>query len=252
MRANDNEHALMNKAELKILAIDTATEACSVALNLRGEITRRFEIAPNGHSKLVLGMAESLLQQSGLDLAQLDALAVDVGPGSFTGVRIGIGVAQGLAYGSGRKVMAVGSLETLAFGIAGEAGYETVLAAIDARMGQVYYGLYLNPRNVPGTPNGELLTLIQPALGAPEILTAMAIGNEKKTIGVGNAWDRYAPVMPETLNGPGPVVEWLAGRYPDAATVSRIAMMRGLQSAVSPLELSAAYIRDQVAETSRP
>ena len=247
----------MSKAELKILAIDTATEACSVALNLRGEITRRFEIAPNGHSKLVLGMAESLLQQSGLDLAQLDALAVDVGPGSFTGVRIGIGVAQGLAYGSGRKVIAVGSLETLACGIAGEAGYETVLAAIDARMGQVYYGLYRNPRNVPGAPDSEPQTLIQPTLGAPQTLTASAIGGKKiisgkKIIGVGSGWDRYAPVMPEALNGPGPVVEWLAGRYPDAATVSQIAVARGLQSAVSPLQLSAAYIRDQVAETSRP
>ena len=136
----------MSAAELKILAIDTATEACSVALNLHGTVTQRFEIAPNGHSKLVLDMAESLLKQCGLDLQQLDALAVDVGPGSFTGLRIGVGVAQGLAYGAGRKVIPVGSLDALAHGVFYEASHEasqaTVLAAIDARMGQIYYGLY--------------------------------------------------------------------------------------------------------------
>lgn len=228
--------------ELKILAIDTVTEACSVALNLGGVITRQFQIAPNGHSRLVLGMVESLLQQSALDLRQLDALAVDVGPGSFTGVRIGIGVAQGLAYGAGLAVIPVGSLEALAHETArGETSDETatVLAAIDARMRQVYYGLYRK--------QGESLrALIEPALAAPE---SLAIGNAKNIIGVGSAWDRYGTMMREALSGS--VTKWLAGRYPEAAAVSRIAVARGLSGAISPLELTAAYIRDDVAKTSR-
>lgn len=230
--------------KLKILAIDTATEACSVALNLHGAVTQRFEIAPNGHSRLVLDMAESLLKQCGLDLQQLDALAVDVGPGSFTGLRIGVGTAQGLAYGAGRKVIPVGSLEALAHGVFYEFSHElthaTVLAAIDARMGQIYYGLYGNPKKKPRT-------IIKPALASPE---SLAVGGGKAIVGAGSAWDRYGPVMLEALGGS--VSKWLAGRHPEAATVARMAAARGLQSAISPLALSAAYVRDNVAETARP
>ena len=233
----------MSTAELKILAIDTATEACSVALNLHGTVTQRFEIAPNGHSQLVLDMAESLLKQCGLDLQQLDALAVDVGPGSFTGLRIGVGVAQGLAYGAGRKVIPVGSLDALAHGVFYEASHEasheasqaTVLAAIDARMGQIYYGLY-------GRPEKKPRTLIEPALASPE---SLAVGDEKTIVGAGSGWDCYAPVMLEALGGS--VAKWLAGRHPEAATVSRMAAAAGLESAISPLALSAVYVRDNVA-----
>ena len=234
----------MSAAELKILAIDTATEACSVALNLHGVVTQRFEIAPNGHSQLVLDMAESLLKQCGLDLQQLDALAVDVGPGSFTGLRIGVGVAQGLAYGAGRKVIPVGSLDALAHGVFYEASHEasqaTVLAAIDARMGQIYYGLY-------GSPEKKPRTLIEPALASPE---SLAVEDEKTIVGAGSGWDRYAPVMLKALGGS--VAKWLAGRHPEAATVSRMAAAAGLESAISPLALSAVYVRDNVAATARP
>ena len=236
----------MNKTKLKILAIDTATEACSVALNLGGEITHRSEIAPKSHSKLVLGMVEFLLQQSGLELRQLDALAVDVGPGSFTGVRIGIGTAQGLAYGAGLKVVPVGSLETLAY----DAAHETVLAAIDARMGQVYYGLYANPvAPQAGLPEAIPEAIIEPALASPQHLN---VGQRSGIVGVGSGWDRYAPVLLESLNGSlnESVSKWLAGRYPDAQAVSRIAAVRGMQSACSPLELTASYIRDEVATVS--
>ena len=236
----------MSAAELKILAIDTATEACSVALNLHGAVTQRFEIAPNGHSKLVLDMAESLLKQCGLDLQQLDALAVDVGPGSFTGLRIGIGVAQGLAYGAGRKVIPVGSLDALAHGVFYEASHEasqaTVLAAIDARMGQIYYGLY----GLYGRPEKKPRTLIEPALASPESLAVGdAVGDGDAIVGAGSGWDCYAPVMLEALGGS--VAKWLAGRHPEAATVSRMAAAAGLESAISPLALSAVYVRDSVA-----
>ena len=230
----------MNATQLNLLAIDTATEACSVALNLRGAVTQQLEVTPNGHSKLVLGMVQSLLRDAGLDLAELDALAVDIGPGSFTGVRIGIGVAQGLAYGAGLKVIAVGSLETLA----GAACGETVLAAIDARMGQVYYGLYDN-HQPSDAPTHAPRVIIQPALSAPE---SLVIGSEKRIVGVGSAWDRYGSVMRDALNGS--VSSFLSGRYPEAATVSRIAGLRGLSCACSPLQLSAAYVYDEVAQRS--
>ena len=251
----------MTAAKLNILAIDTATEACSVALNLHGVVTQRLEIAPNGHSRLVLGMAKTLLQQSELDLKQLDALAVDVGPGSFTGLRIGIGVAQGLGYGAGLKVIPVGSLEALAWAVP----HRFVLAAIDARMQQIYYGLYRNPPGNP--PDREPQTMIKPALISPQRLVIgdeiiedriIGDGDENGIVGVGSGWDRYAPVLLEAANGPvsngpvsnGPMSNWLAGQYPEAATVSRLACARGLQSAVSPLRLSASYIRNDVATPS--
>ncbi len=255
--------ALMNKHNLKILAIDTATESCSVAINLGGVVTRELEIAPNGHSRLVLGMVESLLHQCDIELRQLDALAVDVGPGSFTGVRIGIGVAQGLAYGGGLLVIPVGSLEALACEVADNVRHETshetrhethdetpheiVLSAIDARMGQVYYGLYRCPRNRTNAAAQSMLAqpIRQPALGAPD---SLAVGGEVGIIGTGSGWDRYAPIMLEVLNGS--VLKWLAKRYPDAAAVSRIAAARGLPAAISPLELTAAYLRDNVAKKS--
>ncbi len=235
---------------LNLLAIDTVSEACSVALSLRGVVTQRFEVAPNGHSKRVLGMAEALLREAGLALPELDALAVDVGPGSFTGVRIGLGVAQGLAYGAGLEVIAVGSLEALARAAHHQHGHEYILAAIDARMQQIYYGLYRNP------PGGELEAIVQPALISPQDLDIGdidAVVTQREMIGVGSGWDQYAPVLLESLRPAtnGAVVKWLAGCYPEATTVARMAAARGLQSAVSPLRLTASYIRDQVAKPSK-
>ena len=250
--------------DLKLLAIDTAGDACSVALSLRGAMSQRLEVAPNNHSRRVLDMAQALLRQARLEWRQLDALAVDVGPGSFTGVRIGIGAAQGLAYGAGLAVIPVGSLEALACAVAwrggggvggggngsggggggggeggGEGGETIVLAAIDARMGQVYCGLY---GVSPGKPPRALS---KPALLAPQ---AVAVGDHAEIIGIGSGWDRYAPVLRESLHGSA--VNWLPDRHPEATSVAQIAVARGLRSAVSPMGLSASYVRDEVAEVS--
>ncbi len=247
-------------ADIKLLAIDTAGDACSVALSLRGAVIQRLEVAPNNHSRRVLDMAQALLRQARLEWRQLDALAVDVGPGSFTGVRIGIGAAQGLAYGAGLAVIPVGSLEALAGAVVwrggvgvggggngsgvgggggggGEGGETIVLAAIDARMGQVYCGLYgVSPGKPPRT-------LRKPALLAPQ---AVAVGDYAEIVGVGSGWDRYAPLLRDSLQGSA--VNWLPDRHPEATSVAQIAVARGLHSAVSPLGLSASYVRDEVAE----
>ena len=127
---------------MKLLAIDTVTEACSAALWLDGEIHERFEIAPRQHTRLILPMVQQLLADSGLSLSQLDALAVDRGPGSFTGVRIGTGVVQGLAYSVDLPVVPVSSLTTLAQAVWLKLRHENVLALIDARMQEVYWAHY--------------------------------------------------------------------------------------------------------------
>lgn len=120
----------------RILAIDTATEACSVAVWNQGEIHALFELCPREHTQRILPMVQQVLAESGLALNQLDALAFGRGPGSFTGVRIGIGIAQGLALGADLPMIGVSTLQTMAQGARRVSGAARVLAAIDARMGK--------------------------------------------------------------------------------------------------------------------
>ena len=127
---------------MKLLAIDTVTEACSAALWLDGEVQERFEIAPRRHTSLILPMVQQLLVDADMSLAQLDAIAVDRGPGSFTGMRIGAGVVQGLAYAVDLPVIPVSSLATLAQAVWLKLRHKRVLALIDARMHEVYWARY--------------------------------------------------------------------------------------------------------------
>lgn len=120
----------------RILALDTATEACSVALWNDGEIHSLFEICPREHTQRILPMVQQVLADSGLTLKDLDALAFGQGPGSFTGVRIGIGIAQGLALGADLPLLGVSSLAAMAQGAFRQMQATQVLAAIDARMGK--------------------------------------------------------------------------------------------------------------------
>ncbi|TCV99977.1 tRNA (adenosine(37)-N6)-threonylcarbamoyltransferase complex dimerization subunit type 1 TsaB [Biostraticola tofi] len=123
----------------RILALDTATEACSAALWIDGTITECFDICPREHTQRILPMVDSLLAGAGIELNQLDALAFGRGPGSFTGVRIGIGIAQGLALGADLPLIGVSTLAALAQGAWRNTGIEQVFTAIDARMGEVYW-----------------------------------------------------------------------------------------------------------------
>lgn len=129
-----------------ILALDTSTEACSVALLYQGQIISDFILSQREHTQRILPMVDGLLNQAGIGLTQLDAIAFGQGPGSFTGVRIGIGVAQGLAFGADKPLIAISTLATLAQGAYRKMGAKHVIAAIDARMHEVYLGqfAYLN------------------------------------------------------------------------------------------------------------
>lgn len=127
---------------MKILAIDTATEACSVALLDQDQCHEIFEIIPRQHTERVLPMVNDLLQKLEISLSQLDAIAFNSGPGSFTGVRVGTSVAQGLAFSCDLPVIPVSSLAALAQLAFREEKKERVLSAIDARMNEVYWGCY--------------------------------------------------------------------------------------------------------------
>lgn len=127
---------------MKILAIDTSTEACSAALNIDGEIYPAYKIAPREHSRLILTMIDDLLAESDTELSQLDAIAFGRGPGSFMGLRIAAGVTQGIAFVNDTPVIPVSTLMAIAEVSYIQTGSTRVLAAIDARMDEVYWGAF--------------------------------------------------------------------------------------------------------------
>ncbi|MCG8709928.1 tRNA (adenosine(37)-N6)-threonylcarbamoyltransferase complex dimerization subunit type 1 TsaB [Brenneria sp. 4F2] len=170
----------------RILALDTATEACSVALWNDGEIHSLFEVCPREHTQRVLPMVQQVLAESGLALNMLDALAFGQGPGSFTGVRIGIGIAQGLALGADLPMIGVSTLATLAQGAFRRRGATQVLAAIDARMGEVYWAQYR--READGCWQGDASEAV---LTPQQVLTLTEpLRGEWTTVGTG--WKTYA------------------------------------------------------------
>ena len=125
-----------------LLALDTATEACSAALLHEGRLYWRFEVIPRLHAQRLLPMLHEVLEEAGIALAQVDALVFGRGPGAFTGVRIATGMVQGLAFAVGKPVIGVSNLAALAQRAWREEGAQSVCAAIDARMDEVYWGCY--------------------------------------------------------------------------------------------------------------
>ena len=194
---------------MKLLGIDTATEACSVALTGVGDtILERYKIEPKGHSNLVLPMIDGLLSDSGISHHDLDAIAVDTGPGSFTGIRIGIGIAQGLSFGLELPLIGISSLMVLAEG--SEPTVAAVLPAIDARMGEVYWGRLVRDRE---TVEGWAWRS-KPCVTKPSLLPAL----ENDEIGVGSGWEKYSEAI-ETNT----LAEIKTGVFPRATWLVRIA-----------------------------
>ena len=169
---------------MKILAIDTSTEACSAAIMTDGESIERFEIARQRHTELILPMIESLLAEAGLStITDFDALAFGCGPGSFTGIRIGTGVIQGMALGADLPVAPVSSLAAIAQGAYREQHKNNILAAIDARMQEIYWGIYRLDAQ------GYMQACEQEVVGKPDELPMPQDGED--WFGAGSAWAAY-------------------------------------------------------------
>src|SRR5271154_5649940 len=126
---------------MRVLAIDTATEACSVALLSGNELIGRSAEGGLSHAQQILGMVEAILAEAQVSLSMLDGIAASIGPGAFTGVRISVAVAQGLAFGAGLQVVPVTTLEALALQLMQE-GASHALACLDARMSEGYWGCF--------------------------------------------------------------------------------------------------------------
>jgi tRNA threonylcarbamoyladenosine biosynthesis protein TsaB len=171
------------------LAIDASTEACSVALQFNGKITSEFEICPQSHSLLLLPMVDRLLKAADCQLSQLDGLIYGQGPGSFTGVRIGIGVAQGLAFSAELPVVGVSTLQNMAQLAYQKYQQTKVIATIDARMSEVYNGYFELDES------GIMQAMLAEAVLPPENLAEHLVNFTQQAYGVGTGWDAYPTVL---------------------------------------------------------
>lgn len=223
---------------MRLLAVDTATEACSVALHVDGRVIERFDSAGRSHTQQMLPMVHGLMAEAGLRFADLEGLVCGVGPGSFAGVRIGVGFIKGLALSLDLPVVAVSSLEMLAQN-AIDGGAARVLCAIDARMDEVYLGAYERDAN------GLACALTPPWLAPPRAFRYPAEG---PWVAVGTGWGRYEA---ELRAGAGGVIERVDGQaLPRASVALRLgqaAFARG--EALDADALAPLYLRDRVALT---
>ena len=220
---------------MKLLAFETATEACSVAVWVDGEVCERFEIAPRRHAELRLPWADEMLAQAGVARTALDAIAVGRGPGAFTGVRLAIALAQGIALALDRPIVPVSTLAALAL----QARAPRVLAAIDARMGEVYAAAFR-------CEGDNAFALDAERVVAPGAVVLPDEAND--WVGVGTGFAAVDGALRNTLEGALGADRSQA--LPHAADVARLAAQafkRG--EGVAPERVEPAYLRDNVALT---
>lgn len=217
---------------MKLLALDTSTENCSVALWLDGEIVSRQELAGQRHSDLILPMLEELLGEAGITLKSLDGIAFGEGPGSFTGLRIGCGVAQGLALGADLPVLGVSTLLSLAAAAPGD----RVLACLDARIGEIYHAAYEKQQ-------GAWHTVSEPSLCFAKDAPALPGAG---WVGAGSGFAAYAEAL--QLCYAGQVLSSDGSVYPQAREMLKLAAPLFEQGLGKDAALAAPlYIRNKVA-----
>jgi tRNA threonylcarbamoyladenosine biosynthesis protein TsaB len=220
-----------------VLAIDTATEVCSVAVLIGERLVERSEAVGQGHSERALPMVEEVLASAGLQLSDIEFFAFGAGPGSFTGLRIACGIVQGLACGTDRKIVAVGNLRALAaraFALLPSA--RRALVAIDARMHEAYCAIYRNDKTT--TEHRA------PALERPHLLGRLAEA-EGVDLVAGDALTVFSRDWPE-----GASWATLPDLRAGASAIARLARIDaecGL--AILPEHAAPLYVRDHVALT---
>lgn len=223
---------------LKVLALDTSTEACSAALSFNDEIISQYQVVPRQHTYLILPMLQSLLDTAGMLFADLDAIAFGRGPGSFTGVRIAASVAQAIAFAHDLPVVPISTLQALAQNAYRESQTKNIIAAIDARMNEIYWGAYqLSEKNI-------MLPIAAEAVCSP---AAIEINYENNFVGVGSGWDSYYTIMQNEIN----VETWLPQRYPHAHDIAVLAHLDFREGkAMSAEQALPIYLRDKVTHQS--
>ena len=224
---------------ITLLALDTSTEACSVALWHKGEKTHLDELAQRTHTKRILPMVDELLANSGINLKQVDVLAFGRGPGSFTGVRVGAGIAQGLAFGADLPVIAVSNLTAMAQAAFELHQVENVVAAIDARMNEVYFSQV--KREKVRSELGEFFQwnpVIEEQVCQPEKVLEQF--SDLTAYRVGTGWAAYPQFKDSSLEGSDIIL-------PSAQYMLELALTDYAQNKViSALEIEPVYLRNEV------
>jgi tRNA threonylcarbamoyladenosine biosynthesis protein TsaB len=218
---------------MKLLALDTSSTACSIGLSIDGKISLRHEIAPMQQAKIILPLLNDLLKSENITLNQLDAIAFGCGPGSFTGVRIAVSAAQGLAYATGKPLISISSLAATAQAAYQNLGWTQLLVAIDARMNEVYWAAY-------EVENNHLVKLIgKEQITRPENIVLP----EASWCGIGSAWDIYhstIPTQPRLID---------ITCLPNASAILSLAEAKfRLGETISPIDAIPVYLRDDVAK----
>jgi tRNA threonylcarbamoyladenosine biosynthesis protein TsaB len=223
---------------MRVLALDTATEACSVALLSGDEFISRSAEGGRSHAQQVLEMVEAVLAEAEGSLSMLDGIAASIGPGAFTGVRISVSVAQGLAFGAGLRVVPVSTLEALALQAVQSGGGRLALACLDARMGEVYWGCF-----AADLARG-LIASCPASVGPPGSVVLPVPGAYR---GIGRGFGAY----PALAALPGLELDPRDTRaLPNAREFAQLGALR-LQrgEGMDPADLSPLYLRDKVALT---
>jgi len=222
---------------MRVLAVDSATEACSVALLSGDELIGRYAEVGRSHAQQILGMVDAVLAEAEVARSMLDGIAASIGPGAFTGVRISVAVTQGLAFGADLQVVPVSTLEALAYQRLGN-GTARGLACLDARMGEVYWGCFA------ADAGRGLIATCTPSVGPPGSVTLPGAETYR---GIGRGFSAY----PALAALPGLILESNdAQALPNAREFARLGALRlGLGEGIDPAQLSPLYLRDKVALT---
>lgn len=218
---------------VKLLGIETATEACSAAVLVDGEVIERFEISPRRHNELILPMCEAVLADAGVTLKQLDGIAFGCGPGAFTGLRIAASVTQGIALAHDLPVASISTLANLAYQAQVNVG-ELIMPSIDARMDEIYWGLYKKTLDDVELIDEEKVQL------PGEVFVADNI-----SCGLGTGWGSYKQVLQQHIEiDPQHIIE---DALPHAKVTVTLAKYKYLnQKMVDVMHALPVYLRNQV------
>ncbi len=224
---------------MKILALDTSTEACSAALLIDNKIDVRFEIAPQKHAELILPMCEDLLRQASITVKDLSAIAFAQGPGSFTGLRIAAGVTQGIAFGADLPVIGISTLESLAYLALLKHPNSTVISAIDARMSEVYWAEYsLHDSDSLIATNSE-------QVGKPNTVFS---SSDSEIVAIGSGWKVYEKEMSPLIQEKN-ISFIYSEALPSAEQIAQLAVKKWFnKDLLSADQALPVYIRNNVAK----
>ncbi|QDJ12907.1 tRNA (adenosine(37)-N6)-threonylcarbamoyltransferase complex dimerization subunit type 1 TsaB [Mergibacter septicus] len=235
--------------DLTLLALDTATEACSVALLHQGKITTYAEIAQRTHTQRILPMIDQILTEADIKINQINGLAFGRGPGSFTGVRVSAGIAQGLAFGcqnGNLPVYPISNLTAMAEAAYRQMGVKKVLCAIDARMNEIYFSVLERQEiTTAPTPYANWQTIIEEQVLSPEqaieqIQNTIKPEQLPEWVTVGTGWQAY-PIL-TTINAQKSEV--ILPSAQDMLTLALTAIQQ--QQQITALEIEPIYLRNQV------